>query len=233
MKLSVTLTADPDLAAVLADMNRAVHRLHRGVREEWNLIGGLDLGDGARHGLVDIADVLGHCPELSVAFSSSPTMSSVLSLACGPSSHSITRAASPFFAAPIWSATTATASSSRTIWRTPLTASRRKSLCIARAPALSKGTTTLDSDAGKQSAFLQKSANPNTQNTPHPTGSIRSELFTGDGLDAHSVKRIISAATSKFFERYATAISTAYGPTRHMILNHGSGRLVLFKAGRS
>ena len=52
------LAADPDFAAVLADMNRAVHRLHRGVREERNLVGRLDLGDGARHGLVDIADVL-------------------------------------------------------------------------------------------------------------------------------------------------------------------------------
>src|ERR1700751_5460434 len=50
-------------------------------------------------------------PGLSVACSSTSTMSFVLSLACGPSSHSITRAASPFFAAPIWSATTATASS--------------------------------------------------------------------------------------------------------------------------
>ena len=54
------LAADPDLAAVLADMNRAVHRLHRGVREERNLVDRLDLGDGARHGLVDIADVLRH-----------------------------------------------------------------------------------------------------------------------------------------------------------------------------
>ena len=39
-------------------MNRAVHRLHRRVREERNLVGRLDLGGGARHGLVDIADVL-------------------------------------------------------------------------------------------------------------------------------------------------------------------------------
>src|SRR5262252_7575534 len=61
-------------------------------------------------------------PELSVAFSSSPATASVVSLAFGPSSHSIFKAASPFFAAPIWSATTATASSSRTICRTPLTA---------------------------------------------------------------------------------------------------------------
>ena len=52
------LVADPDFAAVLADMHRAVHRLHRGVRQERNLVGRLDLGGGARHGLVDIADVL-------------------------------------------------------------------------------------------------------------------------------------------------------------------------------
>ena len=49
-------------------------------------------------------------------------MSAVVSLAFGPSSHSIFSAASPFFAAPMWSATTATQSSSFTIWRTPFTA---------------------------------------------------------------------------------------------------------------
>ena len=54
------LAADPDFAAVLADMNGAVHRLHGGVREERDLVGRLDLGDGARHSLVDIADRLRH-----------------------------------------------------------------------------------------------------------------------------------------------------------------------------
>ena len=44
------LAADPDFAAVLAHMNGAVHRLHGRVREEGNLVGRLDLGDGARHG---------------------------------------------------------------------------------------------------------------------------------------------------------------------------------------
>ena len=58
------LAADPDFAAVLADMNRAVHRLHRGVREERNLVHRLDLGDGARHGLVDIADILRNRPRI-------------------------------------------------------------------------------------------------------------------------------------------------------------------------
>src|SRR5258705_1424699 len=48
-------------------------------------------------------------------------MSSVLSAAYGPSSHAITSAERHFLAAPIWSATTATASSNRTIWRTPRT----------------------------------------------------------------------------------------------------------------
>ncbi len=52
------LIADPDFAAVLADMHRAVHRLHRRVREERNLVGRLELRDGARHRLVDVADVL-------------------------------------------------------------------------------------------------------------------------------------------------------------------------------
>ncbi len=58
------LGADPDFAAVLADMNRAVHRLHRGVREERNLVDRLDLGGGARHGLVDIADILRNRPRI-------------------------------------------------------------------------------------------------------------------------------------------------------------------------
>ena len=52
------LAADPDFAAVLANVNGAVHRLHRRVREERNLVGRLDLGDGARHGLVGVADIL-------------------------------------------------------------------------------------------------------------------------------------------------------------------------------
>jgi hypothetical protein len=56
------LVADPHFAPVLADMDRAVHRLHCGVRQERNLVGRLDLGDGARHGLVDIADILRNRP---------------------------------------------------------------------------------------------------------------------------------------------------------------------------
>ena len=44
----------------VADMNRAVHRLHRRVREERHLVDRLDLGGGARHRLVGIADVLRH-----------------------------------------------------------------------------------------------------------------------------------------------------------------------------
>ena len=61
-------------------------------------------------------------------------MSSVLSAAYGPSSHAITSAARPFLAAPIWSATTATASSSRTIWRTPRTALALLSSTLFRRP---------------------------------------------------------------------------------------------------
>ena len=55
-----SLAADPDFAAVLADMDGAVHRLHRGVRQERKLIGRLDLGDGAGQSCVHIADVLRH-----------------------------------------------------------------------------------------------------------------------------------------------------------------------------
>ncbi len=109
------LAADPDFAAVLADVNRAVHRLHGRVREKRDLVSRLDLGDGARHGLVDISDVLRNRPRIERRLFELATIASVLSLACGPSSHSIASAASPFFAAPMWSATTATASSSRTI----------------------------------------------------------------------------------------------------------------------
>ena len=52
------LAADPDFAAVLAEMNRAVHRLHCRVRQERDLVGRLDLGDAGRHGRIAIADVL-------------------------------------------------------------------------------------------------------------------------------------------------------------------------------
>ena len=116
------LRADPDFAAVLADMNRAVHRLHRRVREERNLVGRHDLGDGTCHRLVDVPDALRDRSRIERGLLSSRATSSVVSVASGPSSHSITRAASPFFAAPMWSATTATQSSSRTICCTPLTA---------------------------------------------------------------------------------------------------------------
>ena len=69
------LGADPDLAAVLADMNRAVHRLHRRVREERNLIGRLDLGGGAAIALSTSPMFCATAPGLSVACSSSPTIS--------------------------------------------------------------------------------------------------------------------------------------------------------------
>src|SRR4030081_1382839 len=55
------LAADPDFAAVLAHMRRAVHRLHGCMREERNLVGRLDLGHRARHRAVGIADVLRNC----------------------------------------------------------------------------------------------------------------------------------------------------------------------------
>src|SRR5262249_7934944 len=56
------LAADPDFAGVLANMHRAVHRLHRCMREKRELVGCLDLGDGTCQGFVDIADVLSHRP---------------------------------------------------------------------------------------------------------------------------------------------------------------------------
>ena len=52
------LGADPDFAIVLAHVDGAIHRLHRGVRQERNLVGRFDFRRGAGHGLVGIADVL-------------------------------------------------------------------------------------------------------------------------------------------------------------------------------
>ena len=58
------LVANPDFAAVLADMNRAVHRLHRGVGEKRRLVDRLDLRGGAGQRLVDVADILRDRPRL-------------------------------------------------------------------------------------------------------------------------------------------------------------------------
>jgi hypothetical protein len=71
------LAADPDFAAVLADMNGAVHWLQGRVREERNLVHNLDLRDGVRHRPVGIADIRAMGPNLSVALSSSPAICSV------------------------------------------------------------------------------------------------------------------------------------------------------------
>ena len=49
------LCSDPDLAAVLPQVDRAVHRLQRGMSEKRQLVGRLDLGRGARHGRLDVA----------------------------------------------------------------------------------------------------------------------------------------------------------------------------------
>src|SRR5437764_7459273 len=116
------LTADPDFARILAKVHRAIHRLHRRVRQKWNLIDRLDLGGGACHGLVCVADVLGHRARTKrclVEFAGDLFRGEFCVRTVVPFDLS---AAKPFFAAPIWSATTATASSSRTIWRTPLMA---------------------------------------------------------------------------------------------------------------
>ena len=53
------LDSHPDIAAVLGHMHRAVHRLHRGMREERHLVDGLDLLGGGRHGLGDVAIAAG------------------------------------------------------------------------------------------------------------------------------------------------------------------------------
>ena len=58
-------------------------------------------------------------PEASAAAASPLTTSAVLTVPFGPSSQRSVSASMPFFAAHMWSATTATASSRRTIWLTP------------------------------------------------------------------------------------------------------------------
>ena len=58
------LAADPDFATLHANMDCAVHRLHCGVREKWNLVDRFDLRGGARHGPVDIADILRNCARI-------------------------------------------------------------------------------------------------------------------------------------------------------------------------
>ena len=56
------LGANPNLAAVLVHVDGAVHRLHRRVCKKRNLIDSLDLDGGARHRLLNIADILRNRP---------------------------------------------------------------------------------------------------------------------------------------------------------------------------
>jgi len=58
---SCDLGADPDIAAILADMHGAVHRFHGGMREERNLVRRLHLGDATGQHLGDIASVACDC----------------------------------------------------------------------------------------------------------------------------------------------------------------------------
>ena len=51
------LRAHPDIAAIGAHVDRAVHRLHGRMREERQLVDRFDLLSGARHGLGDVAVV--------------------------------------------------------------------------------------------------------------------------------------------------------------------------------
>src|SRR5208337_3428255 len=53
------LRADPDIAAVAANVYRAVHRLHSGVRQKRQLIDGLDGSCGAGHRPAGVAFLFG------------------------------------------------------------------------------------------------------------------------------------------------------------------------------
>src|SRR5262245_11115330 len=101
----------PDIAAVRANVDRAVRRLHSGVSEERHLVNCLDLLSGARHGLAGIA--------LLVRDNARQRMSS---------------AARPFLAAHVWSATAATASSRRTTLCMPLIVFALLSSTLASLP---------------------------------------------------------------------------------------------------
>ena len=103
-------------------MDGAVHRLHRRVGEERQLIDGLDPLRSTGQRLLGIALVARHHAGL---------LRRLLELADDVGAADLRVRAvvpldggrpSPFLAAPMWSATTATASSTRTTWRTPLTA---------------------------------------------------------------------------------------------------------------
>ena len=54
------LGAEPDFAFIVAEMHGAIHRLHRGVRQERNLIDCFELSGGGRDRAVGVADVLRH-----------------------------------------------------------------------------------------------------------------------------------------------------------------------------
>ena len=52
------LGADPNVATILADMDRAVHRLQCGVRQKRDLVDRVNSGGGARHCLVSVTNIL-------------------------------------------------------------------------------------------------------------------------------------------------------------------------------
>ena len=49
------LYTDPNIAAVLGDVHRAIHRLHGGMSQERHLVDGIDFLGGARYGLGKVA----------------------------------------------------------------------------------------------------------------------------------------------------------------------------------
>jgi hypothetical protein len=112
------LVPNPDIAAVRAHLDGAIQRLHRRVRQIGNLIDRLDLGRLARRAWAAAPFLRGTTPGCCEAASIRRTISALESVAFVPSSYSMSSAANPCLAAHMLSATTATASSSRTIWCT-------------------------------------------------------------------------------------------------------------------
>src|SRR5207302_7271206 len=117
------LRADPDVTTILAEMDRAVHRLHCGMCQERKLIDRFDPLRREASAVSASPSLRATTPGCFEASSSWRMRLALSTVAFAPSSHWVAVALSPFLAAHMWSATTATASSIRTTWRTPFTES--------------------------------------------------------------------------------------------------------------
>jgi len=117
------LRADPDVTTILAEMDRAVHRLHCGMCQERKLIDRFDPLRRAGERRFSIAFIAGHHAGLLRGLFELADETRAVDRRIRAVIPLVAVALSPFLAAHMWSATTATASSIRTTWRTPFTES--------------------------------------------------------------------------------------------------------------